>query len=251
MRLSAVLLVVCAASAWAQDPANGWLGYATAVNPAGGDAVITFIEAQWKVPDDPKRDGAFFSPWFGIESSDNLNLIQPVNPWSANQWQIYNEYFQWVPTHNENSESHRVSAGDTVYGSVTFNAAKQQYTMFHKDLNNKWNVSTTIDVQQKNGVYKNYTIAYFVFEKEWPCEFYPPNNQVTFTNIRIDYNNVTVTPSWSTAFVDDACNNRAHVVSPSEIQITWDSTMQEAGKWDDAVVERMLTEAAALHQPAL
>lgn len=62
----------------AQDPAEGWLGYAKATYPQG---IITYIEAKWRVPDDPADGGAFFSPWFGIEASDNLNLIQPVNPW--------------------------------------------------------------------------------------------------------------------------------------------------------------------------
>src|SRR4051812_8429112 len=61
-----------------QDPADGWLGYAQATYPKG---IITYIEAKWRVPDDPNEGGAFFSPWFGIEASDNLNLIQPVNPW--------------------------------------------------------------------------------------------------------------------------------------------------------------------------
>ena len=41
------------------------------------------MEAKWVVLDKPKIPGAFYSPWFGIESSDNLNLIQPVNPWSG------------------------------------------------------------------------------------------------------------------------------------------------------------------------
>ena len=30
-----------------------------------------------------------------LQTSDNLNLLQPVNPWLGNEWQIYNEYYQW------------------------------------------------------------------------------------------------------------------------------------------------------------
>ncbi len=48
--------------------------------------IITFMEARWKVPSNPARGGAFYSPWFGIESSDNLNLIQvrlPSRPHAA------------------------------------------------------------------------------------------------------------------------------------------------------------------------
>jgi hypothetical protein len=85
---------------FAKDPADGWLGYATAISPTGTGR-ITFAEAYWVVPENPSEGGAFYSPWFGIEvpalrplssrvpplmtvpsppqpfqSSDNLNLIQ-------------------------------------------------------------------------------------------------------------------------------------------------------------------------------
>ncbi len=35
------------------------------------------------------------------------------------------EYFQWSPTHNENSASHNVNPGDVLYGSVTFDPKQQ------------------------------------------------------------------------------------------------------------------------------
>jgi hypothetical protein len=79
--LAAVVAIgALAAVCCAQDPASGWMGYAMGTYPSG---VITYIEAKWVVPDNPKRDGGYFSPWFGIETSDNLNLIQPVNPWES------------------------------------------------------------------------------------------------------------------------------------------------------------------------
>ena len=90
-RVCVFLIAICSLAA-AQDPASGWLGYAMGVHPNDSSAIITYIEATWRVPENPKVNGAFYSPWFGIESSDNLNLIQPVNPWSSNVWQIYNEY---------------------------------------------------------------------------------------------------------------------------------------------------------------
>lgn len=59
--------------------------------------------------------------------------------------------------------------------------------------------SSTIDIQRaNNGQYKNYTIAYFVMEKEWDCDQYPPNNQVTFYDIKIEYDGKPVTPKWTT-----------------------------------------------------
>ncbi|EGD73234.1 hypothetical protein PTSG_04950 [Salpingoeca rosetta] len=218
-----LLLLAVAGCAVAQDPAEGWLGYAKGVNPSG-EGIITYIEAKWRVGSNPRRGGAFFSPWFGIETSDNLNLIQPVNPWTGNQWQIYNEYFQWVPTHNYNSEAHVVRPGDVLFGSVSYNPSKNSYTVFHKDMNDGWSVTTEIPVQRSGGDYKKYTIVYFVFEKEWDCDQYPPDGEVTFYDIKVQYNNQTVSPQWTTAYVDDVCNNRAHIVDESTIKITWDTT---------------------------
>ena len=70
--------------------APGWLGYATASCPAG--TTLTFMDGWWPVGATPKRSQNFYSPWFGIDASDNLNLLQPVNPWMGNEWLIYNEY---------------------------------------------------------------------------------------------------------------------------------------------------------------
>lgn len=169
----------------------------------------------------PRVGGAFFSPWFGIESSDNLNLIQPVNPWTGDQWLIYNEYeyFQWSPENN----SHVVEPGDILFGSVTFNAREQSYTILHSDLNDSWSVSTKIPVQKTwTGEYKNFKIAYIVFEKVNYFNQYPPDNEVTFFDIKIKYDGQTVKPVWKTDIVDDVCNNRAHIIDSNTVQITWD-----------------------------
>eukprot|EP00026_Physarum_polycephalum_P016542 Phypoly_transcript_17470.p1 GENE.Phypoly_transcript_17470~~Phypoly_transcript_17470.p1 ORF type:complete len:224 (+),score=34.94 Phypoly_transcript_17470:84-755(+) len=216
--VSACLLVLCVA----QDPAEGWLAYAEGTYP--GATRITSLEAKWVVPDNPKRKGAFFSPWFGIESSDNLNLIQPVNPWSGDGWQIYNEYFQWKPTHNQNSKAINVKAGDVVYGQVTYNPNTNAYDMYHSVLATGESVNMSVPIQKDdNGQYKVFTIMYFVFEKVWACDMYPPNNQVTFYDIVAQYDGQTVAPKWNTSYVDDACNNRAQILNETAIQITWNS----------------------------
>eukprot|EP01123_Difflugia_compressa_P000853 TRINITY_DN10987_c0_g1_i1.p1 TRINITY_DN10987_c0_g1~~TRINITY_DN10987_c0_g1_i1.p1 ORF type:complete len:229 (-),score=43.20 TRINITY_DN10987_c0_g1_i1:20-706(-) len=204
-----------------QDPASGWMGYAQGNYPTGR---ITYIEAKWVVGNNPVQSGSFFSPWFGIEASDNLNLLQPVNPWLEDHWEIYNEYFQWNPINNINSDSHTVQPGDILFGSITFNENNQSYTLLHTDLTDGWSVSTNIGVQQNNdGTFKNYTIIYFVMEKsEWDCDQYPPDGKVVFYDIVVEYDGVKVTPKWTTNYVDDNCNCRAAVVNPTTIQITWD-----------------------------
>jgi len=226
MRAVLLVLVVIAVYVTAQDPAQGWLGYAKCVAPGAG--IITKVEATWKVGQNPKTAGCFFSPWFGIETSDNLNLIQPVNPWADTKWEIYNEYFQWVPTHNENSGQHTVKAGDVVYGSVTYLPSSQSYMMYHSDQNDGWSVNTTIPIQKSGTQYKNYTIVYFVMEKVCTtCSQYPPDDIVMFYNLNFEYNNKKVTPTCTTAFVDNTCNNRAKVNTDGTIQITWSSTFDE------------------------
>lgn len=74
-----ILLLLFADALLAQDPAQGWTGYAKGVNPAN-KGFITRAEAKWVVGSAPSNPSCFYSPWFGIETSDNLNLLQPVNP---------------------------------------------------------------------------------------------------------------------------------------------------------------------------
>lgn len=224
----AVVAVVAASligAVVAQDPAGGWLGYATGVSPTGTGR-ITYMEAKWKVGQNPVVGGAFFSPWFGIEASDNLNLIQPVNPWVGDSWQIYNEYFQWSPEYNYDSDATTVNPGDVLFGSVTYVPENNTYTIFHSDQTSGWSVTSSIPIQQDDsGNYKNYTIAYIVFEKDADCNQYPPDGSVTFYDIEIQYDGKTVSPAWTTGYVDDVCNNRATIVDEQTVKITWDTSM--------------------------
>jgi len=225
-----LLLALFALTVFAQDPATGWLGYATGVNPGAGR--ISFIEMYWKCGATPQRSSSFYSPWFGIETSDNLNLLQPVNPWTGSQWEIYNEYFQWSPERNQNSASHVVAAGSVLYGSITLNDADHSYMLYHKDMTSGWSVNMSIPIQQKNGVDKNYTIIYVVYEKVAPCANYPPDGIVTFYDIKVQYEGKDATSNvkWTTAYVENVCNNRAHINSPTNISITWDTKFDENTK---------------------
>ena len=131
----------------------------------------------------PKQGGAFYSPWFGIETSDNLNLFQPVNPWLGSSWAAYIEYFQWQPENNINSPQGTVKPGDVIYGNVSLAADGKSYDSYHSS-SNGWSVRMNVPIQKKGGVDKVYTIVYFVFEKAANCQQYPPEQKVTFTDIR-------------------------------------------------------------------
>ena len=131
----------------------------------------------------PKQGGAFYSPWFGIETSDNLNLFQPVNPWLGSSWAGYIEYFQWQPENNINSPQGTVKPGDVIYGNVSLAADGKSYDSYHSS-SNGWSVRMNVPIQKKGGVDKIYNIVYFVFEKAANCQQYPPEQKVTFTDIR-------------------------------------------------------------------
>lgn len=38
--------------------------------------VHVLVSQQWTVLNNPQPSGAFYSPWFGMDPADNLNLIQ-------------------------------------------------------------------------------------------------------------------------------------------------------------------------------
>ena len=91
----------------------------------------------------------------------------------------------------------------------------------------------TIPIQKDSaGNFKNYSIAYFVFEKTAPCGDYPPNKIVTFNDVRIEWDGAPQKATWTESYVDDVCNFRAHVPSPAtdgtgQVTITWDTAAKD------------------------
>lgn len=182
----------------------------------------------------------------------------------------YNEYFQWSPEHNYNSDSHSVKAGDVLFGSVRYNPENNSYTAYHSDMNSGWSVTTSIPIQRtrvrlhiprarcmrhlsrlrrgllgqlqalhdrvlRHGEERRASRARRgdrlgpprssprAAAAQYDCSQYPPNNEVVFYDIKVEYDNQAVTPSWTTGIVDDHCNCRAHVLNGTSISITWDS----------------------------
>ncbi len=88
-----------------------------------------------------------------------------------------------------------------------------------------------IPIQKKNGVFKNYSIAYFVFEKTAPCGDYPPDELVTFYDVVIQWDGVSQPATWTESYVEDVCNFRAQVPNPSTsngtVTITWSTTAED------------------------
>ena len=178
MRTSALLLIAATAEhALAQDPASGWMAYAVGAIPSSYER-ITRLDMTWTVGAAPKPSAAFFSPWFGMDPADNLNLIQPVNPWGRTAWSMYTEYYQWSPTHNSNSKQYAVEAGQTLLGSLVYDAQTDSYTLSQKILETG-DVSSQVVTCQND---KKYNIPYIVYEKTFPCADYPPDEVRTLVN---------------------------------------------------------------------
>ena len=116
-----------------------------------------------------------------------------------------------------------------LYGSITLRP-DNSYDIYHKNLADGWDVTLNIPIQKgPNGLPKNYSVIYFVYEKVAPCQDYPPDGEVLFTNITIQFDghNVTDKVQWKTSYVEDVCNNRATVIDPQTIKITWDTSARD------------------------
>ena len=149
----------------AQDPAHGWMAYAVGKIPSAHER-ITRIEMYWTVGAEPAHSRAFFSPWFGMDPDDNLNLVQPVNPWGGRSWSMYTEYFQWRPTHNSNSRSYPVAAGQTLHGSIIYQPDSDSY-LLKQEVVETGDVSSQVVPCQRG---KKFTVPYVVYEKTFPCK---------------------------------------------------------------------------------
>lgn len=170
-----------------------------------------------------------------MDPSDNLNLIQPVNPWGGGQWSAYTEYFQWQPEHNSNSDQISVKAGDVLHGALVYSKETDSYQLSQTNMNSGQNSAQTVKCQAG----KKYTIPYVVYEKTFPCRDYPSDEKVTFTNITAECDGVDCTKDikWASKVKDANCDMKANIISPTEISITWNT--KAASKYDDYTIEEL------------
>ena len=212
----------------AQDPASGWMAYAVGKIPDSYER-ITYLEMSWKVGAAASPSRAFYSPWFGMDPNDNLNLIQPVNPWSGRSWSMYTEYFQWQPTHNSNSASYSVQPGQTLTGRLKYDNATDSYNL-SQTIFETGDVSSQV-VPCQDG--KKYRLPYVVYEKTFPCADYPPDEEVVFYNIKAECDGIDCTEdiAWQVDVKDSNCEMAAHILDSSSISITWNTSA--ASRFDD------------------
>jgi len=230
-----------AVPAFAQDPAHGWMAYAVGSIPDATER-ITRLEMTWTVGQDPPSSYSFFSPWFGMDPNDNLNLVQPVNPWGGDSWSMYTSYYQWSPSDNSNSEQKSVKAGQNLHGSIVYSESDDSYTLTQTVVETGSSSSQVVKAQ--NG--KKYRIPYVVYEKLASCQDYPPDGKVTFRNIIIecDGKDCTQDTTWEAKVEDSNCDMRAVVdngskaTSENSIAIEWDTSA--LSKYDNYTAVELL-----------
>ena len=193
------------------------------------------------------------------DPSDNLNLIQPVNPWLGQApWTMYTEYYQWsdgcvaadvgvmalpracdprtpLPrSYNSNSAEYDVNAGQTLHGALVYLADQDAYNLTQTVV--ETGATSQQIVQCQDG--KKFKVPYVVYEKVWDCADYPPDQIVTFTNIKIecDGKDCTNGVKWKPSVVDPNCDMTAHVDKyPQSLYITWSTSGQsKVAGWTDA-----------------
>jgi len=223
-----VLGCLVAQPTYAQDPAPGWMAYAVGSVPQGVER-ITKLTMKWKVGAQPQYSRAFFSPWFGMDPADNLNLIQPVNPWLGSQWTMYTEYFQWSPEHNSNSRQYSVQPGQTLKGSLVYDSASDSYELAQTVLETGETSSQVVKCQEG----KKYTVPYVVYEKTFPCQYYPPDEHVDFTEIYVECDGKECSDDikWEPRVKDSNCEMKAVIKDSNTISITWNT--QAKSKYDN------------------
>ena len=146
----------------------------------------------------------------------------------------------WNTGGNSNSQQQPTSPGNVLHGQLTFlGESRQAYSLVQTDTTTGLSSSQTVPVPAEGsssgsansgsstsngggGAYQNFSVIYFVFEKEAECNQYPPNNIVTFYDIAIYCNGRRFYPKYTLSFVDDVCNMRAHQEG-NNVTITWNS----------------------------
>lgn len=233
--LRALIVPVLIGAVEGGDPAPGWMAYAEGTIPNGKER-ITRIEMTWTVGADARPSLSFYSPWFGMDPADNNNLLQPVNPWSGAAWSMYTEYFQFWPPWNHNSKSYPVKAGQTLHGSILYDATTDSYNQSNTIVETGQTSSHVVKAQ--NG--KKFMRPWVVYEKLTKCANYPPDGIVTFRDIIVECDGVDCTKDvqWKPKVKDANCNMKAHVdKDKNTISITWDTSA--ASKYDDYSNEQL------------
>jgi hypothetical protein len=224
--LTKTLIFACiAALATADDPAGSWLSYAAWTAP--NDAEITMLNTTWVVPSNPATPRGSNAPgwWFGLQTSKgNGALIQPILAYGykGDVYSIFNACFDWTDgSWHTSPETYTVKPGDTITSSV-YKSGDREFTMVISSKDTGKTITTPYTLQKKQTLAES--TAYFVLEHQpRTCKAYPASGDCKFENIYVEVAGKEVTPTWTAAHVENACNSEAVIVDSKTIDFTWDT----------------------------
>jgi len=221
-----VVSALLVAQSIAGDPSSGWLSYAEYRAPNEG--IITAMNVTWEVPSEPSRHGGSPAFWFGTQTSNgNGALIQPILKWESSRYNIFHEIFDWTWSpfpHDEQGKRVRVQPGDSISSTLTYRPEDQSYDMFMASA--QLGTSLTYNYKLKKRQKKTESVAYFVLEHQPSrCDEFPPNGQITFTDISVEVNGELVeSPVWVPKQEVPKCSSKVEVPDPRTVKISWDAT---------------------------
>ena len=131
--------------------------------------------------------------------------------------------FDWHDGNWVQSAVEQVKPGDVIYGNVTWDAASSTYTQAVGKRGGK-PIATKVSKADEHG--EVFSDVYVVVEHQPnSCAEYPSNNNVTFTDIAIQWASgapLTLN-SWSVAAFKPACGSTAQMLSANAVQLLWKS----------------------------
>jgi hypothetical protein len=149
-----------------------------------------------------------YATMFVLLMSINQPSICFADDWPNGNWWQSNDFV--------------VKPGDVIYSELSYDSSSNSYNMLISNTNSSSavvkSVRPVIDQQ-------TYTDVYFVTEHQPDsCTEYPASGGIVFYNIHIAWENRLVVPAWEAHTFQPACNSQAHVISPSSVAFTWDTS---------------------------
>eukprot|EP00040_Diaphanoeca_grandis_P002756 m.22641 g.22641 ORF g.22641 m.22641 type:complete len:238 (-) comp13875_c0_seq1:412-1125(-) len=209
----------------AGDPSSSWMSYAEF---AAGD-IITLMNVTVQVPAKPVKEGASPSFWFGLQTATGTGaLIQPILAWSQlkdGEYAIFHEVFDWNNEVDSRSpKSYQVFPGDTLTQSVAYRSEDNSYDMYIASKNTGESIAWNYKLEAAQKVAE--TTAFIVVEHApFFCKEFPPNGNVTFTDIVVEVNYKRVaSPAWVAKQENPKCDSKAMLISNNTIAIAWNAS---------------------------
>ena len=127
-------------------------------------------------------------------------------------------FYDWHDGNWIQSKTATVKPGDSITGTVTWDAATETYSQSIA-LSGRAPITTKVTKAQEHG--ETFTDVYFVVEHQPnTCSEYPSNGNIVFTNIEIAWESGAA-PVWDVKQFQPACNSQGKVLNASALEFTW------------------------------